>query len=706
MKKWTVGKRIVIGFAAILLILTTLGVWTRFRLSVINTEAQSITNSVAPLESAAEMMEGLKENVTLVYKHIYSAKLEEKVLLESQMKTNAEKNTKLLETFDNSACSLEATELAAKIKTLREAARKARTEILNASKSATNAEASAKLSLRAQTEFDPLIVSYSEEMDKLWEVEKKEMQASCNAIVSKTRNAKLLMLFALGFALLLGIGLALIITRSINRVLRRVSSSLSAGSQQVVAAAGQVSSASQSLAEGASEQAASLEETSSSLEEMASMTKRNAEGAQMANDLARQARTSAEAGTTDMQAMIAAMEAIKASGNKISKIIKTIDEIAFQTNILALNAAVEAARAGEAGMGFAVVADEVRNLAQRSAQAAKETSSMIEEAINNTTQGVKLSSKVAESLQEIMVKARKVDELAGEVATSSKEQNQGIEQINTAVSQMDKVTQTNAANAEESASAAEELNAQAETLREATSELLAMIDSNHVSVLSSNRNHHEPEAHRDGHKLGSIARSSRSVPNSLNRHYTASTANSNDDFVSNKRKSLSHQDTAASVSVKNLIEWDAAAMSTGVDAIDAEHRELFGMVNQLHHACREGFGCDEMLKMLNFLGEYVKNHFRHEEEEMEARHCPSRYDNKTAHRQFLHDFEAIIETVKHQGATTSILLQLKTMVRDWLQNHICSIDTHLRECVSTRKSDNNITCPKYGHGPNGSSRLF
>ena len=272
-----------------------------------------------------------------------------------------------------------------------------------------------------------------------------------------------------------GIVIATIITGSLNKILRRLTQALNNGSSQIASASAQVSASSQSLAEGASEQAASLEETSSSLEEMASMTKRNSENAEKANDLAKQARSAADKGTSDMQTMNAAMNAIKVSSDDIAKIIKTIDEIAFQTNILALNAAVEAARAGEAGMGFAVVADEVRNLAQRSAQAAKETAAKIEGAINNTAQGVQISVKVTEALNEIVVKARQVDELVAEVAGASREQTQGITQINTAVGQMDKVTQSNAASAEESAAAAEELNAQAISMKESVAELLQLV---------------------------------------------------------------------------------------------------------------------------------------------------------------------------------------------------------------------------------------
>jgi methyl-accepting chemotaxis protein len=275
--------------------------------------------------------------------------------------------------------------------------------------------------------------------------------------------------------LVFGIVIAVVITGGLNKLLRQLAMSLSDGASQVASAANQVSASSQTLAEGSSEQAASIEETSSSLEELLSMTKRNAENSEKANELSKQTSVAADKGVADMVGMDAAMQALKVSSDDIAKIIKTIDEIAFQTNILALNAAVEAARAGEAGMGFAVVADEVRNLAQRSAQAAKETAAKIEGAINKTAQGVGLSGKVADALNDIVAKARQVDELATEAAGSSREQTEGISQINIAVGQMDKITQSNAATAEESAAAAEELNAQAATMKQAVNELIRLV---------------------------------------------------------------------------------------------------------------------------------------------------------------------------------------------------------------------------------------
>ncbi len=272
-----------------------------------------------------------------------------------------------------------------------------------------------------------------------------------------------------------GVLLAIFLARSIISALKRIMLTLNEGAEQVTSAAGQVSAASQSLAEGATEQAAGLEETSSSLEEMSSMTKQNAENAQQANTLAAEARKAAGGGSEAMQRMCQAIDDIQKSSDETAKIIKVIDEIAFQTNLLALNAAVEAARAGEAGKGFAVVAEEVRNLAMRSAEAAKNTASMIEESVKNSSNGVEIAGEVSKVLQVIVEGVSKTTDLVGEIAAASEEQSQGINQVNVAVSQMDKVTQQNAANAEESASASEELSAQAESVKAVVDELMLLV---------------------------------------------------------------------------------------------------------------------------------------------------------------------------------------------------------------------------------------
>ena len=299
---------------------------------------------------------------------------------------------------------------------------------------------------------------------------------------SRTRTQLFWRTGGLGVIFVFTLALGWSIRRTIARQLTSIATHLAGISESSVEGARQVSGGSQSLASAASEQAASLEETSASLEELSSMTARNAENARQVNDLAKQSRAAADRGVADMHSMTTAMEAIKASSDDIAKIIKTIDEIAFQTNILALNAAVEAARAGEAGMGFAVVADEVRNLAQRSAQAARETANKIQGAIVKTGQGVEISHKVSETLNEIVTKARQVDELATEVANASREQTQGITQINVAVGQMDRGVQSNAATAEESASAAAELNAQAKSMQAAITELILLVGKAHAKA--------------------------------------------------------------------------------------------------------------------------------------------------------------------------------------------------------------------------------
>jgi methyl-accepting chemotaxis protein len=284
-----------------------------------------------------------------------------------------------------------------------------------------------------------------------------------------------IMLIGLGLAVVIGSVLAFFITRGITRTITRIAGALAASSQQTSAAAGQVSGSSQSLAQGASEQAAALEETTSALEEMASMTRKNADTAQQAASLSGEAQLSANKGNDAMNKMSTAINDIQKSASETAKIIKVIDEIAFQTNLLALNAAVEAARAGEAGKGFAVVAEEVRNLAMRSAEAAKNTASMIEESVNNSKNGVAIAVEVGKNLEEITTAATKVNALVGEIAAASREQAQGIDQVNVAVGQMDKVTQSNAASAEESAAASEELSSQAVQLTEMVGELVALV---------------------------------------------------------------------------------------------------------------------------------------------------------------------------------------------------------------------------------------
>jgi hypothetical protein len=257
---------------------------------------------------------------------------------------------------------------------------------------------------------------------------------------------------------------AVVIVLRLTRTLSGIVTELSAGAHEITAAAGQVAASSQSLAQGASEQAASLEETSASSEEITSMTRRSSENSDSAARAMLVVNEHVQEGNRKLEQMVGSMRDITASSEKISRIVKSIDEIAFQTNILALNAAVEAARAGEAGLGFAVVADEVRNLAHRAADAARNTSDLIEESITKSNQGAARLKEVAEVIRGITESAAGVKTQVDEVRASNQEQARGIDQIAKAVTQMDGLTQTTAAAAEEGASASEELSAQANHL--------------------------------------------------------------------------------------------------------------------------------------------------------------------------------------------------------------------------------------------------
>ena len=270
---------------------------------------------------------------------------------------------------------------------------------------------------------------------------------------------------ATAIGVVLAIILGLILERAIISPIQGYIGGLREGAEQVTAASLQVSSASQHLADGTSEQASSLEETSSSLEELSSMTKHNADNAHQAKAMMTDVQKIVEKVNHHMEQMGDAILEITRSSEETSKIIKTIDEIAFQTNLLALNAAVEAARAGEAGAGFAVVADEVRNLALRSAEAARNTSDLIENTIKAVHNGKELTQLTQEAFRENMTISGKVGQLVEEIATASQEQSQGIGQINTAVAQMDKSVQQAATSAEASAAAAEAMNVQTQNIR-------------------------------------------------------------------------------------------------------------------------------------------------------------------------------------------------------------------------------------------------
>ena len=473
MKSWTIGRRTALGFALVLFLTILFGLFAYLRVLTIEADEILISEKSIPTTRICNDLNGnLQGAMRFIYAHIGSSDLQEMTQIEQQIAEAVSNNTTNYEKLDKIVKFEQGRKLLETLETSRKEFSKAREEVITVSRQITN---NVQAYLLARQKLEPASIAYKKDVDALSKYSDDFAKSAAQGIANAVHLSKVGVLIGITITLLAGIFIAWYITHTTNKRLNHVADALNDGASQVTAAAGQVSSSGQSLAEGASEQAASIEETSSSLEEMSSMTKGNAEHSHKANELGKQARSAAEKGVQDMQNMTLAMNGLKAASDDIAKIIKTIDEIAFQTNILALNAAVEAARAGEAGMGFAVVAEEVRSLAQRSAQAAKETSEKIQGTIEKTTQGVEISHKVETALAEIVTRVREVDQLVAEVASASSEQSQGISQINTAVTQMDKVTQSNAASAEESAAAAEELNAQAETMKGYVNELLALV---------------------------------------------------------------------------------------------------------------------------------------------------------------------------------------------------------------------------------------
>ncbi len=316
-----------------------------------------------------------------------------------------------------------------------------------------------------------------------------------------------------GGALLLLTIIGLLVYRSVTRPLRRVLDDLSTGADQIHTAAGQIASASQALASGSSQQAASIEETSSALEEMAAMTRQNADNAGQVDHLMKEAGRIVVKANEAMQRLTRSMDSISKASEETGKIVKTIDEISFQTNLLALNAAVEAARAGEAGAGFAVVADEVRNLAMRAAEAAKNTASLIEDTGARVKEGTVLVNDTDKAFAAVTDSATRVATLVGEIATASKEQARGIDQVNTAVTEMEKVTQQNAAGAEESASAAEEMTGQSEQIRQMVDELARVVGGagGGKTIRSGGSKDHRQPRPKTGQRLAPVAPALRQV---------------------------------------------------------------------------------------------------------------------------------------------------------------------------------------------------
>lgn len=483
MKNWTIAKRITVGFSILAAIATAVGIIGYTSMRYVSIDSGIMQHNCMP---GALIMRQIKDNVSQGYGFIERIVRETDTKERNRLLNNfndlSESNSDLYEQYKETIISQKNKELFEEVSIARKSFHDARQALMKSIEA--NDENGSYVCI--STTYLPSYRLYRAALEECVTFNQSRSIEMGQTIDATIRKGTWLIIMSIFSALALSISIGYIIIRGTNKVLKSAIQAIDEGSDQVASASSQVSSASIMLAEGASEQAASLEETSSSLEEMSSMTASNASSAKEAKALADDMRVAADQSAEEMKNMQMAMNSIKESSSGISQIIKTIDEIAFQTNILALNAAVEAARAGEAGAGFAVVAEEVRNLAQRSANSAKETSVKIEEAIKNSNNGVAISSRVATSLNAILDKTRSMNELVSEISTASQEQDNGITQLSTAVTEMDKVTQSNASSAEETASAAEELSAHATTLKETVMSLIRLV-SNDASTDSKSR---------------------------------------------------------------------------------------------------------------------------------------------------------------------------------------------------------------------------
>ncbi len=474
--RWSIAKKLTGGFGSILVALLVTGIVALSNITSINTRVKDLSKVHIPLSEVIHQIDATATGQNLACSNYALHK--EKWYLDAYVELDREVD----KYFDEAKKNVESDQdLVAKgWRQTIEIVEKKHDVFAASCKKLTDDITSGAEKVKWDSLADEVEKNYNDLMTDI-DAFVATNSAECGSVsddADKTVAAALMIIGIIVIAaLLLGIFFAVVITRGITGPIGRIIASLTSGSEQVAAASEQLSSSSQSMSEGASEQASSLEEVSSSLEEMASMTKNNADNAREANSVAQDAGNASMASKKAMNKMSDAIEKIKISSDETAKIIKTIDEIAMQTNLLALNAAVEAARAGEAGRGFAVVAEEVRNLAQRSAEAAKNTAALIEGAQKNAENGVTAATEVKSTSGLIKDAVERVAQLIAEVSAASQEQSQGIEQVNTAVAQMDKVTQSNAANAEESASASEELSSQAQNLNTMVADLVNIVGS-------------------------------------------------------------------------------------------------------------------------------------------------------------------------------------------------------------------------------------
>lgn len=473
MKTWTVGRRILVGFGSLTLCLAVVIAVGLTTMGITQSDVTDVDESFLPVAELASEMERGVLTARVHYAYLLTVQREGSAELGGKNFAQAVDAYQRMRTLVESDPRLSS--LRGQVEPLQEkfaAYTAIADEVIRAQRGGSWNDASRDAYV---ARWAPIGNALSNASAELGRIATQTGRQSSRKSAQSLSTAQTLLLALGACSLVLAVVVGVWTARAIIVRLRSTSDSLGLASKQLSAAAAQLSEASQTLSAGSSEQAAAAEETSASAEQINSMANRNMENAGNAANLSDQAQGRFGEAEQSLNKLVAAMESIADQSQRISHIMKTIDEIAFQTNLLALNAAVEAARAGEAGLGFAVVADEVRTLAQRSAQASKDTAALISETIARSDDGKQKTGIMVELFAAIASEERKVKELVDEVSLGSQEQSRGIAQISKAVAQIESVTQSNAAAAEQSASAAEELAAQSMALKDVVSELETLV---------------------------------------------------------------------------------------------------------------------------------------------------------------------------------------------------------------------------------------